>query len=119
MSMVANHLAEMYQTGLEYWTLNTCRSEISAFRNCGEPLITVKHPLVTNLMNGIGNLGPLKRRYNFTRGVTSLFRIKVSKPRPKFKNTLKLAMLPYLAAIKRGSDITHRISRHVTREICV
>lgn len=69
-SMVANFLAEMNHTGLEYWALNTCRSEISANRNSGEPLVKEKQPLVATLMNNIGNL----------------YRIKVSKPRSKLEN---------------------------------
>ena len=64
--MVANFLAEMNHTGL----LNTCRSEISANRNSGEPFVKEKQPLVATLMNNIGNL----------------YRIKVSKPRSKLEN---------------------------------
>ena len=99
----------MYNLGLKYRTLNTYRSALSAFHNNGEAIATGKHPLVTNLMKGIGNLCPPMPRYNFIWDVEIVQNYFDSCPENEnltLKNlTLKLAMLLSLAALKRGSEI--------------
>ena len=52
---VTNFPADLSETGLEYRTLNSYRSAISAFHNNRDSVSTGRHPLVTSLMNGIGH----------------------------------------------------------------
>ena len=51
-------LADLFETGLEYGTLHSYRSAISAFHENGNSIPTGRHPLVTSLKKGIGNLRP-------------------------------------------------------------
>ena len=55
---MANFLADLFETGLEYRTLNSYRSSISAFHKTGHSILTGRHPLVTPLMKEAGNSRP-------------------------------------------------------------
>ena len=56
---VTYFLADLFETGLEYRTLNFYRSIISAFHENGNSVPTGRHSLVFFLMKGIGNSRPL------------------------------------------------------------
>ena len=49
---VTNFLADLFETGLEYRTLNSYRSAISAFHENGNSVPTGRYPLVASLMKG-------------------------------------------------------------------
>ena len=55
----------MFENRLEYRTLNSYRSAISAYHYRGDPIVIGQHPLVTTLMKVISNLRPPTLRYNF------------------------------------------------------
>ena len=56
---VTYFLADLFETGLEYRTLNFYRSIISAFHENGNSVPTGRHSLVFFLMKGIGYSLPL------------------------------------------------------------
>ena len=50
---VTNFLANLFETELDYCTLNSYRSAMSAFHNNGDSVTTGRHPLVTYYLNAI------------------------------------------------------------------
>ena len=107
---MTNFLADLFETGSEYCTLNSYRSAISAFHNgelVGVP--TGRHPLVTYLMKGIGNSHSLTPWYNLIWDIEkSLNVLVVSLQTTKFSLklfSLKLAMFLVWETMNRGSEI--------------
>ena len=86
---VTNFLADLFETGLEYHTLNSYRSAISAFHDNGDSVPTGRQPLVTSVMKGIGNSRPLSLRYNFIWDIEQVLKHITSLP-PNNKLSLKL-----------------------------
>ena len=98
---MTNLLADLFEIGLEYCTLNSYRSAISALHE--------RQPLVTSLMKRIGNSRPPTPRYNFTWDIEQVLKHISSLP-PNNKLSLKhlslkLVMLLVLAATNRESEI--------------
>ena len=60
-SFVLDFLADLFQAGLEYSTINTHRSNISTFYDPIEGFSVGKHPKVFNLMTGVFLCGMLKQ----------------------------------------------------------
>ena len=107
---VTNFLAALFETRLEYCTLNSYRSAVSAFHENGNSVPTGKHPLVSSLKKGIGNSCP--RLLNITLFEMDIEQVlkHISRLPPNNKLSLKLlslklAMLLVLAAMNRGSEI--------------
>ena len=65
LSFVLDFLADLFHAGLEYSTINTHRSSISAFHDLIERFTVGKHPKVCNLMTGVFNKRPPKPKYCF------------------------------------------------------
>ena len=86
---MTNFLADLFETGLEYRTLNSYRSAISAFHENGNSVPTGRHQLVTSLMKGIGNSRPPAPRYNFIWDIEQVLKHISSLP-PNNKPSLKL-----------------------------
>ena len=106
---VANFLADLFETGLEYRTLNSYRSSISAFHKTGHSILTGRHPLVTPLMKETGNSRPPTPRYNFIWNKEQVLKYISSLP-PNSKLSLnllilELVMLPALASMSRSLEI--------------
>ena len=106
---VTYFLADLFETGLEYRTLNFYRSIISAFHENGNSVPTGRHSLVFFLMKGIGYSLPLTTWYNFIWDIEQVLNYISSLP-PNSKLSLKLlslklAMLLVLVATNRGSEI--------------
>ena len=80
---------DLFVTRLEYRTLNSYRSAISAFHDNGDSVPTGRHPLVTSVMKGIGNSRPLSLRYNFIWDIEQVLKHITSLP-PNNKLSLKL-----------------------------
>ena len=60
---VLDFLAEIFELGFEYSTINTHRSAISAFHEPTEGFSVGKHPKICNLMADVYNNRPSKPRY--------------------------------------------------------
>ena len=106
---MTNFLADLFETRLEYCTLNSYRSAVSAFHENGNSVPTGKHPLVTSLKKGIGNLCPLLLNITlFEMDIEQVLKHSRLPPNNKLSLkllSLKLAMLLVLAATNRGSEI--------------
>ena len=62
---VLDFLAEIFELGFEYSTINAHRSAISVFHETIEGFSVEKHPKVCNLMARVSNKRPPKPRYCF------------------------------------------------------
>ena len=107
---VTNFLAALFETRLEYCTLNSYRSAVSAFHENGNSVPTGKHPLVTSLKKGIGNSCP--RLLNITLFEMDIEQVlkHISRLPPNNKLSLKLlslklAMLLVLTATNRSQKL--------------
>ena len=102
---VLDFLAEIFELGLEYGTINTHRSAISAFRKPIEGFSVGKHAKVCNLMAAAYNKRPPKLRYCFVWDVKAVLRYLKSLPANKILTTkmltLKLTMLLALTSVSR------------------
>ena len=86
---VCDKFYNLFITRLEYRTLNSYRSAISAFHDNGDSVPTGRQPLVTSVMKGIGNSRPLSLRYNFIWDIEQVLKHITSLP-PNNKLSLKL-----------------------------
>ena len=59
LSDVLNFLAELYDQGLQYRTINTMRSPLSSTLPKYNGYLVGQHPLITRLMKGIFNSRPV------------------------------------------------------------
>ena len=99
----------MFHAGLEYSTINTHRSSISAFHDPIEGFSVGKHPKVCNLMAGVFNKRPPKPKYCFVWDVETVLKyLKCLPPNDLLSTkmlTLKLTMLLALTSASRCSEI--------------
>jgi hypothetical protein len=106
---VADFLTEMFDTGLEYSTMNSYRSAVSAYHPEIEGYPVGKHPVIKTLLQGMFNQRPPKPRYVETWDVDSVLRRIKSKGDDSGLSlkdlTLKVTMLLALASAGRGSEI--------------
>ena len=110
LTYIINFLAELFQQGMEYYTVNSYRSAISAYHEFidGEPV--GKHPLVCSALKGVFNLRPPQPKYVFIWDVEKVLNFMDSLPvnkelSPKIL-TLKVATLMSLTAASRCSEIS-------------
>ena len=65
-SDVANFLAELYENGYQYRSINAYRSAISLVHDKVDSYAVGQHPTVSRLMKGIFNKRPPQPKYSFT-----------------------------------------------------
>ena len=82
---VLDFLAEMFELGFEYGTINTHRSAISVFHKPIEVFSVRKHPKVWNLMTGVYNKRSPKPRYWLVWDTETVLRYLRSLPINTFK----------------------------------
>lgn len=118
MRFVLNFLAEEYESGSAYSTLNILRSSLSSLLLPCEGHAVGSHPLVSRFMKGVFNLRPPQPRYNCTwdvKVVLDYLRTLVPNDSISFENlTLKLVMLIALISGRRSHTIAHIITQDST-----
>ena len=106
---VSNFLAERFEDGLEYATLNVYRSALSAFHPPIEGYKVGQHPVVSRLLHGAFNENPPRPRYTDTWEVNKVLEwmrgLGVNSEVPLKTLTWKLAMLLALTGACRGSEL--------------
>ena len=107
--LIANFLAEMFDNGLEYSTLNGYRSALSAFHPEIDNHKVGQHPLIKQVMQGVFNGRPPKPKYTDTWEVDSVLSFLKSLGNNSALNlkdlTIKLTMLLALTTAGRGSEL--------------
>ena len=110
---IANFLTSCLNRGLEYATLNTYRSTISAYHPMVDCHNVGQHPFIVRLMKGAFNKKPPKPRYTETWDVNLVLEKIVSLgPNDGLDQkmlTLKLAMLMALTTVFRTSEL-HKVN---------
>ena len=90
-------LAEIFELAIEYSTINTHRSAISAFHEPMDGFSVEKHPAVCNLMADVCNKRSPEPRYCFVWDTETVLRYLRSLPINKLLSTkmltLKLTMM--------------------------
>ena len=106
---IANFLTSQQQRGLEYSTLNTYRSAISAFHKEIDGCSVGQHPRIKQLLKGAFNRNPPKPRYLKTWNVDTVLKTLTKLGDNSELNlkdlSLKLVMLLALASTLRGSEL--------------
>ena len=106
---VLDYLAELFETKLEYRTINNHRSAISAFHCPIDGFKIGQHPKVTSLLKGVSNERPPKPRYSFVWDVEEVLkRLNTQLPYENMSHkqvTLKVSMLLALTTISRVSEL--------------
>ena len=69
---VLSYLASPYERNLQYRTIGTHRSAISAYHTPVDGFKVGSHPQVSRLMSGVFNLRPPQPKYGFTWDVESV-----------------------------------------------
>ena len=109
----------MLHAGLEYSTINTHRSSISAFHDPIEGFSVGKHPKVCNLMTGVFNKRPPKPKYCFVWDVETVLKyLKCLPPNDLLSKkmlTLKLTMLLALTSASRCLEIRNLDINYLTK----
>jgi site-specific recombinase XerD len=106
---IADFLSSRFDEGLEYATMNSYRSALSAFHPEIGGFPVGKHPTITALLRGMFNERPPKPRYSQTWDVDDVLRyIKAEQQDTNLSLkdlTLKLTMLLALCSASRGSEL--------------
>ena len=106
---IGNFLAEEFDRGLEYRTLNVYRSAISALHPSVDGTPVGAHPLIKRLMSGVFNGRPPKARYADTWDVNRVLlhcaSLGENKDLTLKQTTTKTAMLMALTTACRGSEL--------------
>jgi hypothetical protein len=109
LSDVLNFLAELYDQGLQYRTINTVRSTLSSTLPKYDGYLVGQHPLITRLMKGIFNSRPVVPKLFPAWSVkTVLSTLAAWSPANSLSLkllSLKTIMLVALATAKRASSI--------------
>ena len=120
MNYVLDYLAELFEEGLAYLTINGARSAISAYHEKVEGTPVGKLPLVCSLLlTGVFNKRPPLPRYTFIWDVQKV--LNYLKCLPQTENltdkslTLKLCMLLTLTAASRCSEIKYLNTKYMTK----
>ena len=102
-------LAELFQQGLQYRTLNTIRSSVSMTHNQVEGVPIGQHPLVTRLLKGAHNLRPPKPCYTSTWDVDVVIKYLCSigedEDLSRKQLSQKLALLMAMVEASRTSEL--------------
>ena len=108
---ILDYLAELFETGLEYSTIGSHRSAISAFHDPIENKKIGEHPRVSALMTGVFNQRPPQPRYTFIWDVETVLIYLRSQPEDNDLSnkllTLKLVLLIALTSASRASELTN------------
>ena len=106
---ILDYLAELFELGLSYRTINSHRSAISAYHVQIDGISVGKHPQVCALITGVFNNNPPQPRYTFIWDVdVVLFYMKALPNNTALSDkllTMKLTMLLALTAASRGSEL--------------
>ena len=106
LSFILNFLASLFEQGLEYSTINTHRSAISAYHEPIEGFAVGKHPRVCALTTGVFKVRPSRPRFVFIWDVEQVLNYLDSLPPfPQLSTMIlvsKLAMLLALCSASRG-----------------
>ena len=106
---IANFLAESFDRGIEYSTLNVYRSAISAYHPRIEGHKVGQHPVIVELLKGAFNQRPSKPRYTDTWEVAKVLKCILDMGGNSVLSlkdlTLKVAMLMALTSACRGSEL--------------
>ena len=117
--LVAHFFADLFHTGLEYSTIDTHRSSISAVHDPIEGFSVGKHPKVCNLLTVVFNKRPPKPKYCFVWDVEAVLKYLTCLPPNDLLSTkmltLKLAMLLALTSASRCSEIKNQDINYLTK----
>ena len=109
MESIVNYLTDKFTEGVQYNTLNTHRSAISAFHTTVNNVKVGQHPTVTSIMAAFFNARPPMPRYEVTWDVDKvldfIMNLGENKNLPLKQLTFKLTMLLALACAGRSSDL--------------
>ena len=107
---IGNFLTSQAQRGLEYSTLNTYRSAISAYHQEIDGHAIGQHPRIKQLLKGAFNRKPPSPRYITTWNVdtvlTTIRNLGTNETLSMKQLSQKLAMLIALVSTSRGSELT-------------
>ena len=110
LSYVINFLAELFKQGMEYYTVNSHRSAISAYHEYIDGKPVGQHPLVCSALKGVFNLRPPQPKYVFIWDVEVVLKFMNTLPENEMLTqkllTLKAATLMSLTAASRCSEIS-------------
>ena len=108
-SLVVNYLADSFESGKSFSSINVYRSAISAYHCPVDSLPIGKHPLVCRLLRGIRFQRPPRPRYQATWDVSKVLdmfaRWEDNSDLPLRLLSIKLTVLLCLVSIKRVSDV--------------
>ena len=108
-NIVLDFLVTLYEQNLEYTTINTARSAISAITLLKDNTTVGHHPVVSRFMKGIFRSKPPKPRYETTWDVEPVLRYLSSLGTPSTMNlktlSMKLVMLVALVTAQRGQSL--------------
>ena len=120
---VLDFLAELFEKGLEYRTIGTHRSAISAFHDPIENIRVGNHPRVSALMSGIFNKRPPQPKYPFIWDVETVLDFLRKLPGNDLLSdkllTLKVSMLLSLLSASRVSEIINLRVDYLTKHSSV
>ncbi len=124
-SEVANFLADLFQKGYEYRSLNAYRSAISSVHTEIEGCSVGQHPLISRILKGAFNSRPPKPRYETTWDVAQVLRW-MENLGPNDSLSIadlshKLTMLLCLTRPMRSSDLAQldlRFRRYLPEGVC-
>ena len=109
-SNVANFLADLFEEGYQYRSINVYRSSISTTHDKVDGYSVGQHPTVTRLMRGVFNKRPPLSKYSYTwdvHKVTSYISNLDDNDKVFLKLlSLKLVMLLVLTRPSRSSDLS-------------
>ena len=113
---VLTFLADSFDSGLQYRTINVLRSALSSTHPQIDGYPVGQHPYIINLMKGILNNRPPKPRYSYTwdvRAVTGYIKQMGDNSALKLKQlSLKLALLFAITCPKRVSSLANLDLNH-------
>ena len=116
LSSVLQFLAEQFDSGLQYRSVNTLRSAISTTHPNIDGLAVGRHPLVSRLLRGMFNLRPPSPRYSYSwdvRVVVNFLRNYKSADLSNLELAKKTVMLLALVNADRCSDLAALDRDHV------
>ena len=118
-SYVLDYLANLFEQGLQYSTIGSHRSAISAFHNPIDGVKIGENPRVSDLMSGIFNQRPPQPRYTFIWDVEVVLKYLRTLPDNNLLSdkvlTLKLVLLLALTSASRASEMTNLNLRYFNK----
>ena len=106
---IANFLAELFEEGYQYRSLNAYRSAISSVHEKVDGEEIGKYPLITHVLRGVFNKRPPRPKYttiwDFDQILTWLIKLGPSESLSLQDLTIKTTMLLTLTRPCRGADL--------------